>query len=1016
MSASFFRPQTSAPPSAGNERADPPADMYRRIFQHAPEAILVISTEGDILEANPAACRILSATAEQLRQHRFDALFPPTVTAQLASVFQAELVVGSLFLRLPMRSLSGARFTVELTLRQLESDQGTFLLAYIEDVSERQRIEHLLQRHESVLEATRHIARRLLHTPRVEDVIPEVLEHLGRAFLVDRVCLFQNLGGEAGSPRALRVAQWHNASAAYPLEACPTGEVPYASQGLRRWMQLLASGTAIHGTLADFPIHEQQFLLRRAIKSLLVVPIFVGEQWWGFLSVQHCCEETPWNSNDIESLQIIADMLGGAIQRQRVESALRERQTAMGILQRITADALRDTPTQETLNALAVHLSTLVHADACFITLWDEERQRPVPAAAYGALERTYPSIRPFDDRPTLTHIALEREETLLIEDVKSSPLIHPRWLEIEDVEHIRSMLVIPLLANRKRLGAALLAFNRKRSFTENEQRDAEQATQQIALALAKTQLLRATRRQLDELRTLHQASMAATLSVDENFLLRNFAEIIGRAFYREHFAIWLLEEDGKAQTLRSVYHEGALRPEMQGVRYTLDEGIIGHVARSGETYCSGNACDDERYIRFNPAMRSEICVPIQAGERILGVLNAESARRNAFDETDERLLNTLASQLGTALMKVRLLASERQRRKEAEALQQASRALVASLDLDEVLHNIMVLLQRVVPYDSASIVILEENGKVPRMMMCSGYQADMQITPPEDLLSRPHIRRMLHNQEPVLLPDTAAESDTWIHIPGTEYIRCWLGVPLVVQERVIGWLNIDKQEPHYYTPATAQLALAFASQAAVALENARLYNELETSYLQTVLALARAMDARDSYTADHSNSLAQMARAVAERMGCEAEDIQAIEWAAILHDIGKIGVPDHILRKPGALSEDEWAIMKRHPDIGAEIIAPVQRLKRVAPIVRAHQEKFDGSGYPRGLRGEEIPLGARILAVVDAYSAITDERVYRKGRPHSEAVEELRRCSGSHFDPRVVDIFLDIMQQRGAF
>jgi putative nucleotidyltransferase with HDIG domain len=191
----------------------------------------------------------------------------------------------------------------------------------------------------------------------------------------------------------------------------------------------------------------------------------------------------------------------------------------------------------------------------------------------------------------------------------------------------------------------------------------------------------------------------------------------------------------------------------------------------------------------------------------------------------------------------------------------------------------------------------------------------------------------------------------------------------------------------------------------------------LELAYLETVLSLAKAVDARDSYTSDHSQRLAVWAESVAVELGCDESEIQDILWAALLHDIGKIGVPDDILRKPGPLTEAEWSIMKQHPIIGAEIIDPVRSLSEVAPLIRAHQEKYDGSGYPDGLVGEAIPLGARILAVVDAYSAITDDRVYRQARSHAEAVEELRRCAGTQFDPQVVEVFLALLarEQEGA-
>jgi putative nucleotidyltransferase with HDIG domain len=166
-------------------------------------------------------------------------------------------------------------------------------------------------------------------------------------------------------------------------------------------------------------------------------------------------------------------------------------------------------------------------------------------------------------------------------------------------------------------------------------------------------------------------------------------------------------------------------------------------------------------------------------------------------------------------------------------------------------------------------------------------------------------------------------------------------------------------------------------------------------------------MDARDSYTAGHSQRICDLAQAVGKALGCSEDDILDLQWAALLHDIGKIGVPDEILRKPGPLSFDEWRVMRQHPLIGADIINPVSKLENVVPIVRHHQEKFDGSGYPDGLSGSEIPLGARILAVVDAYIAITDERVYRNARSRQEALLEIQRNIGTHFDPAVVEAFI---------
>jgi HD-GYP domain-containing protein (c-di-GMP phosphodiesterase class II) len=224
----------------------------------------------------------------------------------------------------------------------------------------------------------------------------------------------------------------------------------------------------------------------------------------------------------------------------------------------------------------------------------------------------------------------------------------------------------------------------------------------------------------------------------------------------------------------------------------------------------------------------------------------------------------------------------------------------------------------------------------------------------------------------------------------------------------LLGEARQAEREP--FTPEKLRLARSSGDQTASALLRAELYLELERSYLQTVLALANAVEAKDTYTADHAQGLATLALAVGRELGMSPRELEDLRYGAVLHDIGKIGIPDAILKKPAQLDADEWTRMRQHPALGAQILAPVPRLAGAARMVRHHHERFDGQGYPDGLAGETIPLGARILTVVDSYSAIMDKRVYREARSQEEAVAELRRCAGTQFDPQVVAAFLRLL------
>jgi putative nucleotidyltransferase with HDIG domain len=186
---------------------------------------------------------------------------------------------------------------------------------------------------------------------------------------------------------------------------------------------------------------------------------------------------------------------------------------------------------------------------------------------------------------------------------------------------------------------------------------------------------------------------------------------------------------------------------------------------------------------------------------------------------------------------------------------------------------------------------------------------------------------------------------------------------------------------------------------------------ERERSYIETVGALVIAIDARDNDTTGHSFRVARYARCLGQRLDLKKEELRAVEWGALLHDIGKIAVPDAVLRKAGPLTEEEWHIMHQHPTWGVEMLADVSFLRPALGIVQYHQERWDGLGYPHGLAGDEIPIGARLFAVIDTYDAITSDRPYRRAASHEEAIVELRRVAGRQLDPELVEVFAGISE-----
>jgi len=186
--------------------------------------------------------------------------------------------------------------------------------------------------------------------------------------------------------------------------------------------------------------------------------------------------------------------------------------------------------------------------------------------------------------------------------------------------------------------------------------------------------------------------------------------------------------------------------------------------------------------------------------------------------------------------------------------------------------------------------------------------------------------------------------------------------------------------------------------------------NQRQELWLQLLINISKFVDKRVSRSGQHCEKVAKWASTTARELKMDDDEVKNVYWASILHDIGKIGISDRILRKKAALTQDDWVLIKMHPMIGSNIVNSIDALPSLAPTIFAHQEKYDGTGYPKGLRGKDIPLGARILGIADAYQAMVEHRYYREARTHEEAVTELKKVRGTQFDPEVLDVFINVV------
>jgi response regulator RpfG family c-di-GMP phosphodiesterase len=344
---------------------------------------------------------------------------------------------------------------------------------------------------------------------------------------------------------------------------------------------------------------------------------------------------------------------------------------------------------------------------------------------------------------------------------------------------------------------------------------------------------------------------------------------------------------------------------------------------------------------------------------------------------------------------------------KEMVSLYQISQAMGSTVELDSLLSLILDTAVREFGANLASILLWDEKTKSLKPKASLGTTKG---EPNQRSLSEkdPIIDSIIKTGQPQILDESNIRQMLSSEAKRID-IKSAISHPLLAKGKVIGVLNlIRSQRANPFTKGQLQSLSIIASEAASAIENSKLYENLKESYLETLTALANAVEARDTYTRGHTERVWYIAEFLAGQMGWEEERMWEVKMGGILHDIGKIGVPDAILNKPGKLTLEEFEIMKLHPKQGVKILEGISFLAPALPYVLYHHERYDGQGYPEGLAKEDIPIQGRLMAVVDTFDAISSDRPYRKSKGFEKALEEIKENTGTQFDLPIVEVLLD--------
>ena len=444
-----------------------------------------------------------------------------------------------------------------------------------------------------------------------------------------------------------------------------------------------------------------------------------------------------------------------------------------------------------------------------------------------------------------------------------------------------------------------------------------------------------------------------------------------------------------------------------------VGQGITGRVAATGESLLIADAanCEFARVLPGTDAIdESQVVVPLTYGTRVVGVIVISKLGLNQFDEDDMRLLEVLAGHAAVALENAGLYESARREAERATALLEFSRQLSSAEGMDAVVDRIVELSARTVGSPRASVWFQEAAGGEIRVRATHGY-SDLD----RERLARMHFdhetaEAFFSVKEPFVVTDEQREAMTGASDVGMR--KPFAVAPLTLDGGRLGCIAVAASEDSDFTERQLRLLAGVAHQAKLALTNAGNFRSLEKTFLETVEALANALEANDEYTSSHARWITDLSLKVGGGLGLDTRALKRLELGALFHDIGKIGIPEAILSKPGPLTAEERKLVEKHPELGERIIAPIDRLEEVRPIVRHCHERFDGTGYPDRKSAEDIPIESRIILVCDAYHAMTTDRPYRKRLPREEALRRLDEGAGTQFDPDVVEVCKRVLEE----
>ncbi|HEX8992789.1 MAG TPA: GAF domain-containing protein [Anaerolineales bacterium] len=751
----------------------------------------------------------------------------------------------------------------------------------------------------------------------------------------------------------------------------------------------------------------------RPFISVLAVPMRWQGSVVGVLHVLDSTQVRSFTQEDLRMVSLFANQAALAVENARLFKETSQRAQEAGVIAAVGRDISKTLELDVTLERIAAHAKELLAARTCAVYVPDPG------GATLGAIAALGPSAEEIKHAPlilgvgVLGSIALQRSGEI-VNNIGNDPraILIPGTEDLP-VEHLMG---VPVLTGDRFAGLiAAWRVGEGHEFNSGELQFLSSLAAQVGVAIENARLFESTRRRLSEIEGLHTVSTAlrAARSLDEALpiILDQLMTLLNAQ------AASLEMVDTVSGEIVTTLARGAWA-SATGLRTPPGEGITAQVIATAQPYVQsgGAGMAPGSHPDLFAATGAAACVPVIAQHQPIGVLWI--GRQTTVHAEETNLLAAIGEMVGNAIHRMQLNEETEHRADEFEALYRSANGLSSQWDLQTLLDAVVTETMQLLHPSGSDLYLYDPERKELCIVVEKGGLAFLgtRIREDEGLAGR-----VFREQQPQIVRDYGTyegRSAKFESVP----IGAVVEVPLTFAGEKIGVLAAFEtgESRRKYTDAEARLLSLFATQAAGAIRTARLLDELQTAgrnlaqaYDTTLEGWAKALELRDKETEGHSRRVTDLTIRLARRLGIPESELIHIRRGVLLHDIGKMGITDQLLRKTGPLTEDEWVEMRKHPSYAYDLLRPISYLHPALDIPYCHHERWNGSGYPRGLKGKRIPLAARIFAVVDVYDALLNDRPYRKAWPRRQVMDYLREQSGISFDPDIVDAFLSLLHDK---